>query len=83
MTVVYQVYLAVAYEPDQVFGTFKSAAEASKYRDELIADANMSHYKDIEVGTVWIWDSVEEMKVKQAEEIAKWEAANRSEDEVK
>lgn len=76
MKTAYQVFLCVAYEPDIVYGTFASEDEANKYRDELIAEVNQSHYADIEVGTVRVWDSVDEMKEQNARDIAEWVRLN-------
>jgi hypothetical protein len=73
------VFLSVAYEPDIEFGTFKFEADAEQYRSELINEANMSHYQDIEVGVCYIWHSVKEMRDYQASEIAKWNARNPTE----
>jgi len=76
MKTAYQVFLCIAYEPDQVFGTFATEEEANKYCDELKNERNMSHYADIEVGTMRVWDSVDEMKEQNARDIAEWERLN-------
>ena len=76
MKIAFQVYLTVAYEGDQTFGTFATEEEANKYCDELKNERNMSHYADIEVGKIRIWDSVDEMKEQNARDIAEWQRLN-------
>jgi len=73
MTKAYLVYLPVAYEADIEFGIFKNEDDANTYRDELINQANMSHYRDITIGIVRVWDSVQEMKDWHAEDLANWQ----------
>ena len=78
MKIAYQVFISVAYEPNIIYGTFATEEEANKLCDEIKNDRNQSHWGDVEVGTVRVWDSVDEMKEQNARDIAEWHRQSQS-----